>query len=384
LTLTSKERILATINLEEPDCVPFVPTFIGPWVRQYWNTEEQKRKDLINLGLDQLLNLGAPFSFYPDVKVKIIKRKDIENKRCILYKIYYTPAGTLRQVVYQTEDWPHGDDIPIFSDFVVAGGRSKEYLIKGPEDVEKFQYLLQKPTTKQVEEFYKRAKEIRDLSCKLGLLINGVGGYGGTYLLSICGLHNFSKWLVKNPKLIKDLLNVVHEYDLMRVRMLLDAGVDMITRDGWYETPLFWSVKRFKEMILPLLLEELELVHQGGAKFRYIMSIGLTHIAEYLKRMNVDVIYGVDPIVEKRSPQEIRRKIGSNICLWGGISEAVTVQQGTPKQIEKAVKDAIRAFAPGGGYVLSTIGSFFTREAWINKGPIIIRTWKKYGRYAII
>jgi len=100
--------------------------------------------------------------------------------------------------------------------------------------------------------------------------------------------------------------------------------------------------------------------------------------------MNVDVIYGVDPIVEKRSPQEIRRKIGPNICIWGGISEAVTVQQGTPKQIEKAVKDAIRAFAPGGGYVLSTIGSFFTREAWTNKGSIIIRTWKKYGRYPTI
>jgi len=383
LTLTSKERMLAAINLEEPDHVPFVPTFIGPWVTKYWKNLEQRRIDLLKLGLDQLLNLNAPYSYHQDVKIKVWKKRHTGDKNPTLYKVYETPAGELRQVVYQSDDWPHGDDVPIFSDFVVAGGRSKEYLIKGVKDVESFRYLLQKPTDEQIKEFYQTAQKIKNLSEKFGLLVNGVGGYGGTHLLSICGLQNFSKWLVREPDLIRELLQIIHENDLRRVKMLVDAGVDMITRDGWYETPLFWSVKRFKEMILPLLKEELEIVQSRGIKFRYIMAIGLTHISDILRESGIDIVYGVDPIVERRSPQEIASRLGENICVWGGISEAVTVQQGSFDEIRRAVRDAIKAFAPGGGYVLSTIGSFYTKEAWVKKGPIIIETWRRYGKYRI-
>ncbi|KYH41855.1 MAG: hypothetical protein AYL32_002160 [Candidatus Bathyarchaeota archaeon B26-2] len=381
MSLTSKERLLTALNLEEPDRVPFVPTFIGPWVNRYWKSRHEQMVDILRLGLDQFLNLGAPSRFHPDVKTKLSKRMEPGEKNPTLLKVYETPAGALRQVVLQTEDWPHGNDIPVFSDFVVAGGRSKEYLIKCSEDVEKFRYLLQEPSQEQIAEFHRRAEEVKALAKKYGLLVNGVGGYGGTYLLSICGVHNFSRWLIRKPLLIKELLSIVHEWDLMRVRLLLKEGVDMVTRDGWYETPLFWSVKRFKEMIEPLIREEIDLVHQAGAKFRYIMSIGLMQVAKILSEMDIDAIFGVDPVVERRSPQEVRSHLGPDICLWGGISEAVTVQQGTAEEIRETVIDTIRAFAPGGGYILSTIGSIFTREAWEKKVPILIETWRRFGRY---
>ena len=50
----------------------------------------------------------------------------------MLYKVWRTPAGDLRQGVRYTDDWPHGEDIP-WGDF--SAGHCCEPLIKTPDDV---------------------------------------------------------------------------------------------------------------------------------------------------------------------------------------------------------------------------------------------------------
>jgi hypothetical protein len=382
MSKSSRERILAAINCEEPDHVPFVPSFIGPWVDEYWKGKGWMM-DMLQLGLDQFVSLNAPSSFHPAVRVRMWKEHPTGSRYPLLFKVYETPAGDLRQVVNQTNDWPHGDDIPLLSDHVAAGGRSVEFLIKAPEDVEKLRYLLWRPTNEQVVDFHEEAKNAKALAEKHGLLIDAVGGYGGTYLLQLCGLHRLLVWTIKMPEVVIDMLEIVHEWDLKRVRLLLEEDPDMVTHDGWYENPVFWSVKGYKKMLEPLISEEIEMVHSTDAKFRYIMTMGLMPLADTLKKMGIDIIYGVDPTVERVSPEEIRSKFGHEICLWCGVNENVTFQQGSSEELRWAVVEAIRAFGPGGGYVLSTMGSILQKEGWERNGPVMIETWRKYGRYPI-
>jgi hypothetical protein len=100
--------------------------------------------------------------------------------------------------------------------------------------------------------------------------------------------------------------------------------------------------------------------------------------------MGIDIIYGVDPTVERTSPEEIRSsRFGHEICLWCGINENVTFQQGPSEELRWAAVDAIRAFGPGGGYVLSTMGSILQKEGWERNGPVMIEAWRKSGRYPI-
>ena len=383
MSLTSRERLLAAIDGEEADHVPFVPSFIGPWVAEYWKSEKERMEEMLRLGLDQFVSLEAPSRFHPDVKVRLWKEHHPGEKYPLLFKVYETPAGDLRQVAVQTEDWPHGDDIPVFSDFVVAGGRSREHLIKGPKDLERFQYLMLEPSQEQIGKFHEEARSIKAFADKQGLLVNAEGGFGGTYLPSICGMHNLLLWILKFPDFVKGLLEIVHEWDLRRVRLALGEDPDMVTRDGWYESPVFWSVKGFKKFIEPLVQEEIELVHQSRKKFRYVMATGNMLIADILRKMNVDVLFGIDPVIEETSPEGIRKRLGDKMCLWGGISEAVTLQQGSTEEVRRAVADAIKAFAPGGGFIMSTVGSILQREGWRRKGPILIETWHKFGKYPI-
>jgi len=375
--------LLAAINCEEADHVPFVPSFIGPWVAEYWKSEKERMEEMLRRGLDQFVSLEAPSRFHPDVKVRLWKEHHPGEKYPLLFKVYETPAGDLRQVAVQTEDWPHGDDIPVFSDFVVAGGRSREHLIKGPKDLQKFRYLMREPSQEQVESFHEETRRIKAFANRHGLLINATGGYGGTYLPSICGMHNLLMWIIKFPDFVRGLLEIVHEWDLRRTRLALEEDPDMVTRDGWYESPVFWSIKGFKQFIKPFVQEEIELVHQAGKVFRYVMAMGNMLIADTLREMDIDVLFGIDPVIEETSPEGIRKRLGDKMCLWGGISEAVTLQQGSTKEVKRAVADAIKAFAPGGGFILSTVGSILQMEGWRRKGSTLIKTWREFGKYPI-
>jgi len=384
MSLTSRERMLAAINCEEADYVPFYPNFIGPWTEKYWKNQIERKIQMLGMGFDQNFRIGIPPSFFPispEVKVKLWKETPANEKYPILYKVYETPAGDLRQVVVKTEDWPHGDDIPARSGFIIAGGRSREYIIKGPENLEQFQYLMDNYTQERIERFRRDAQRQRELAKKYGALVDADGGHGGSLLAALCGLQRVAVWIFKSPGFVKELLEVVHEWDMKRIRLALSEDPDLVWHSGWYESPEWWTLKGVEKFIVPLLLDEIELVHSAGKKFCYLTEKGIMHTADILKKVGIDILWGIDPIAEGKSPQEMRSRLGSDVCLWGGMSEAVTFQQGTEAEIRKSTKDAIKSFAPGGGLIFSTIGSIFTQEGWERKGPILIKAWRKYGKY---
>jgi len=52
---------------------------------------------------------------------------------------------------------------------------------------------------------------------------------------------------------------------------------------------------------------------------------------------------------------EAKRKLGGKVCLWGGVSGHITVEQGTAEEVRQAVREATRVLAPGGGFILSPV-----------------------------
>jgi hypothetical protein len=50
----------------------------------------------------------------------------------------------------------------------------------------------------------------------------------------------------------------------------------------------------------------------------------------------------------------IKKKIGDQICLWGGVSGAVTVELGTEDEVRAAVRHAVEMLGPD-GFILSPV-----------------------------
>ena len=86
----------------------------------------------------------------------------------------------------------------------------------------------------------------------------------------LCGLDKAIFMAVDDPEFLHAILDTVAEWNLRRMEVMLDEGLDFFIRRAWYETTDFWSPAVYREFILPVLTKEAELAHHHGAKFCYV------------------------------------------------------------------------------------------------------------------
>jgi uroporphyrinogen decarboxylase len=72
-----------------------------------------------------------------------------------------------------------------------------------------------------------------------------------------------------------------------------------------------------------------------------------------LVEAGIDVVIGVDPHTWNLA--KTKSALAGKVCCWGGINGHLTVEQRTPAEVEVEVADALRALAPGGGFILSPV-----------------------------
>lgn len=377
--LSSKERLLAAINHSEVDYVPFYQKF---WHRgclsskeDGWKDQFERVKKTTKLGLEDTVGFEIPRAFSPEVK--IVRRKEIipGESKALLFQEYQTPKGTLKQIVLQTVDWPHGDNVPIFTDYVVPRARSKKYLVETIEDVEALSSLFSDLGRAQLHKFEDRADQVKRFARENNVLVECGATFGSEWvdgdsifladaLPWLCGVENALVLARKNPDLVHRLLDIVSEWASNCIELISQVGgCDVIMHRAWYES--FWSPKLYRTFLLPRLKREVDLVHRTGAKFCYIMCSDIMPYLDIFREMGIDILYGVDPVQGGADLVRVKQAIGDQVCIWGGVNSAVTLT-GDKQGVEKAVKEAVRTLAPGGGFILGAIDQLFEDTKWDN------------------
>ena len=388
--LSSKERLLSTINNSETDYIPFSQKF---WQRRYlsnpadgWKDQFERVTKTRRLGLDDTVGFDIPRAFSPEVK--IIRRKEVVpgESQAFLFQEYQTPKGTLKQVVHQTADWPHGDNVPIFTDYVVPRGRSKKYLVETIEDVEVLSCLFSELGENQLRKFEDHVNCVQKFANQEQVLvecgatlaspewIDGDSIFLGDALGWLCGLENSIMLAARNPDLLHALLDVISGWSLQSIRTVTQfGGCDMIVHRGWYE--YYWSPKLYRTFLAPRIKKEVDLTHRAGAKYCYIMTTGIMPFLDIFKEMGIDVIYGVDPVQGNIDLKKVKDAVDDRICIWGGVNSAVTLT-GNKEGVEKAVEDAIRTLAPN-GFILGAIDTLYEDTIWDNF-VTMTQSWNKF------
>jgi len=133
---SSRERMLMALDNKQADYIPCSFMIFTALEKRCKNQFEFIEKQL-NLGLDAKVELPElPIRFHPEVKIKEWKEKSKEGY--LLYKDYFTPKGALRSIVKKTDDWPYGDAVPLFNDYLTP--RSRKFLITSKEDLKSLDY----------------------------------------------------------------------------------------------------------------------------------------------------------------------------------------------------------------------------------------------------
>jgi hypothetical protein len=346
----------------------------------------------LELGLDTVVQLpprppqvrndhynlhGLPVLHDPQVSVSEWLENPPGERLPILVKEYRTPAGTLRTEIRQTRDWPWGNHVPLFDDHLEP--RARKFLVETSRDLEPLHYLLAPPSEDVIRQYRADSQPYQEFARRRGLLLAGGWGVGADMIGWLSGLTNMIKFTRRQPDFIRALLGMIAAWNRTRMQAVLSAGVDLYIKRAWYENCDFWTPSTWESYLQPILKQEVDLAHEMGARFGYILTSSAMHLIEPVLEAGVDVLIGLDP-----REYDLRRAAelaAGRLCLWGGVNGHLTVERGSPQDVRREVETSLEIFRDQPGFILSPVDN--VRElSETSEGNVreLIRTWQSTHR----
>jgi hypothetical protein len=395
-TMTSRERILATCRHEQTDHVPLHlevhPSYLThhPHIAT-WKDQFERSEFLLSLGVDAMVEVWLPDpSFHPDVTVRSWKEK--KDGQVLLGKEYHTPAGNLRQVIKETDDlytWHkiNRNTRGALADLINGVGlledvnpsRSVEFLIQGPQDLEKMRYLFQPMTDDQLAAWREDALYARREADRLQTALVMRRLYTGSAVLWLTDAIQTMMTFEAQPDYVAEFLNIIFQWQKAMLEQVLElVDVDIVTRFGYYDTTDFWGRKYFERYLRPIMEAEAGLVHAVGALLCQQQSESLTQMVDIYKGMQVDILRDIDPVQGNEDMALLKRELGNTKTLMGGINGDLFLPRASSDEIDQTARETLALMAPGGGFILHVIPGVYYTAPW-DKVLSLIEAWKKYA-----
>lgn len=141
---------------------------------------------------------------------------------------------------------------------------------------------------------------------------------------------------------------------------------------------LMYPITFLREMWVPRMKEIVRPVRKAGIHLVY-HSEGNT---EVLLNDVIDIGFRGHHPIEPGSMDigSIKEKFGDRLVLLGGIDNWNLLQNGTPTEVDRSVKETIRKAAPGSGFCCGSSGELNPRTP-LRNAIAMYRAIKRYGKY---
>ncbi len=366
--MTSRERVVAAMRRQPVDHVPCSPP-INPLTDvqrrgRPWNFPWSPPGDGVEylateLGLDPIVGVWYLGGICPDegVKTRVWQEGDV------LHKAYDTPAGALHSAVTFNDLWPFGRDVPFFHDFVA---HYREPWIKTEADLACLRHIMRPPrTSEQIAAMRSGVERQVQSALKLGLATMATVGAGLTGALSMFGAKELCLLTVDQPGLVDGYLTIEHEWNLRMIEFAVEWGVDIIRRNGFYETGDFFGPATLKRFLEKRLRAEAAVVHEGGRVIAYTVLSGIMPMLDYLAGIEFDCISHLDVAFGNADAHEINAKLGDRKSFWTGPSNTFHMYAKDPDVVRRAVRHVFDAFGKT-GLILGVCSSVHPMMPWEN------------------
>ena len=378
--MNSRERILAALRREPVDYVPCCAAFnpLSAVQRQghEWNfpwpagtsVEERLAYQTGELGLDQVMQVHVDLCRpAPGVESKVWLDGDV------LHKAYTTPAGELHASIRYNELWPEGQDISFHSDFNI--GHCVEPWLETEADLA---CLKQVQRLDDSGEALGSAREsvaaAQRLAAQFELATVAYVGRGLTGAMSLFGASQLCLLAAEQPELVDAYLEHEHSLTMRTIEVLGELGVDIIRRNGFYETADFYGPATLERFLGPRLRREAEAARAAGMLSSYTVHTGLMPILDYLASLPMDSFFGIDIAFKDTDPAVLRDKLAPAKSFWVGPSSTFHLWQG-PEATRRAVRQVFDVFGRT-GLVLAPCVSAHSIMPW-ESTLAMIDEWRK-------
>ncbi|PIH03538.1 uroporphyrinogen decarboxylase family protein [Clostridium combesii] len=196
---------------------------------------------------------------------------------------------------------------------------------------------------------------------------------------SVVGTENLLKWMIKYPKKVHTLMDIVAESNNRYIEEVAKLGVSIGFADPVSSTSLI-SPKQFREFSLPALRKNINKIKEktGGAP-------GI-HICGKSKELWEDVVNaGISnfSIDNAEDLEEAKNIMGDRVVITGNVPPVDIVYRGEKDAIFKSVKECIKkGHDSKKGYILST-GCQIPMHTPIENIEMFMEAGKTYGKCPI-
>ncbi len=395
--MDAKERMLKTLNHEEPDRVPSIELSIDNLeVYKHYGSKYSFQ------GLDTGLKL-MHYLFLGNEKLIAKFITKLMSKKSILKTAIKNIAELYAQIGLDLSILPLALFPTLFSKsgYVDEYARKMEFK-KNPEDgmnidyytggflkdIDDFERFYEdhplNPDAPIRKNIYLVGKELEaKYDGKLYFVPTIVGMMEATW--EGFGLENFSKLLAKRKE-IKKVFDGRGQFAVDLTKRIVEwgeTGTILIFDDYGYKKGLFMSPKNYREYVFPWLTKICEVAHNGGLKVILHSCGDIYLILEDIIKSGVDAIHPIEPTTANPEYDifKLKEKYGNKLSFVGNVSPQ-DLSDKDPETIRNYTKELLKRVAPGGGFILSS-GHSINPAVKLENFLAMREVLEKYGNYPI-
>lgn len=170
------------------------------------------------------------------------------------------------------------------------------------------------------------------------------------------GLENLLVDFLEEPPQLRDLMEMVLEYNMKHIRLWLEIGVDQFFFHGDIGTQrdLMISPDTFRKWLKPAYTQMFSTCREAGSHVWYSSDGHMLRIVDDLAECGVTMH---DPQVRANTIQGIAKTYKGKLCPQIDIDEQM-LPYCTPEDIHQQIKEVVEAmYAPEGGFAIYAIPS---------------------------
>ena len=402
--MTSRERITATCNHQQPDKLPVdfgggfqtgIHSSIVYQLRQELGLDApgtpvkvvepyqmlgEVALDLRDaLGIDTVPVFGTGTMFgYP---AKEFKEWTFHDGTPLLVPMDFNTQPEPNGDLYQ---WPGNDrtvgpsgHMPAgcyFFDSIIRQEPLDEDHLNPADNTEEFGSTPEDEIThyaRKAEQAYQETD--RALFCTFGGLTFGdIALVPAPFLKKPKGIRDIEEWYVstmirkdyvkaifeRQAEIAIENLSRLHQAVGNKIAVIQTNGTDFGTQNG-----PFLSVESYRELFLPYQQRVNGWIHENTSWKTFMHTCGgIWPLLDCIVDAGFDILNPVQCSASCMDPRELKQKYGGKLVFWGGgVDTQKTLPFGTPEQVRNEVRERIDIFAEGGGFVFCSIHNIQAR-----------------------
>jgi uroporphyrinogen decarboxylase len=349
-TMTSRQRVLAALNHQQPDRVPIdiggssVSTLIGQAyerLKTYLGIAEEtqymKRKSR-----SVILAKAIAERLHSDTRP--LNPGNPDGWQDIIF-----PNGSFQDEWSVTWSKPEGGH------YNPTGNPLRDATLA---DLDRFRWPdpLNPGRTRGLREQARKLHEETDYAVILSLPVGFV--HQSQYLR---GYENYLVDLILNPEFVQALMDRALDFWLKHTAAILEevgpcVDVVMFGDDvAFHDRPMV-DPQRYRKMIKPRHAQMVELIkRKSKAQVLYHCCGAVKSLIPDFIEIGVDALNPVQVSSAGMDTAELKARFGGRISFWGGIDTSRVLPNGSAKDVRAEVQRRIKDLAPGGGYVVASV-----------------------------